>query len=125
VQEEPAMNLNSIMIGTEDAPRLAEFYTRLFGEPAWSDDSYTGWQLGSGFMFVGAHDQVKGRNAHPGRILWNLESDDVPGDFARLTAAGAIVVEEPYHPGGETAGWIATLADPDDNYFQLMSPMEP
>jgi predicted enzyme related to lactoylglutathione lyase len=21
--------------------------------------------------------------------------------------------------------WIATLADPDDNYFQLMSPMSP
>jgi predicted enzyme related to lactoylglutathione lyase len=113
------------MIGTEDAPRLAEFYTRMFGEPAWSDESYTGWQLGSGFMFVGAHDQVQGSNAHPGRLLWNLESDDVPGDFARLKAAGATVIAEPYHPGDETQGWIATLADPDNNYFQLMSPMSP
>jgi predicted enzyme related to lactoylglutathione lyase len=22
-------------------------------------------------------------------------------------------------------GWVATFADPDDNYFQLMSPMGP
>jgi predicted enzyme related to lactoylglutathione lyase len=119
------MNLNSILIGTEDAPRLTEFYTRLFGEPSMRDESYAGWQLGSGFLSVGPHDQVKGKNAHPGRILWNLESDDVPTDFARLTAAGATVVAEPYHPGEGWEGWIATLADPDGNYFQLMSPMSP
>jgi predicted enzyme related to lactoylglutathione lyase len=26
-------------------------------------------------------------------------------------------------PGEAPEGWIATLADPDDNYFQLISPM--
>lgn len=26
--------------------------------------------------------------------------------------------------GDDETGLIATLADPDDNYFQLMSPME-
>jgi predicted enzyme related to lactoylglutathione lyase len=119
------MNLNSVMIGTEDAPRLVEFYTRLFGEPGFSDGAYTGWQLGHGSLIIGAHDQVKGRNTQPGRILLNLESDDVPGDFARLAAAGATVVAEPYHPGEGYEGWVATLADPDDNYFQLMSPMGP
>ena len=36
-------------------------------------------------------------------------------------AAGATVVSEPYHMTGP--GWIATFADPDDNYFQLMSAM--
>ena len=117
------MNLNSILIGTEDPERLSEYYTRLFGEPGWSERGYTGWQLGSGSMTVGAHDQVKGPNAHPGRMIWNLESADVRGDFERLKAAGAIVVQEPYNPGGAPDGWIATFADPDDNYFQLMSPM--
>jgi predicted enzyme related to lactoylglutathione lyase len=33
------------------------------------------------------------------------------------------VVQEPYQPGEEPEGWIATFSDPDDNYFQLMSPM--
>jgi predicted enzyme related to lactoylglutathione lyase len=41
-----------------------------------------------------------------------------------MRAAGAIVVREPYEFEG-MPGFIAMLADPDDNYFQLMSPMRP
>jgi predicted enzyme related to lactoylglutathione lyase len=120
------VNLNSVLIGSEDADRLASFYTSLFGEPEWHDGGYTGWRLGSGGLMVGPHDQVKGSNGEPGRLIWNLESPDVQGDFARLKAAGAIVVREPYTMGesAESEGsWIATLADPDGNYFQLVSPM--
>jgi len=118
------MNLNSILIGSEDPQRLADYYTKLFGEPSWSDGGYTGWMIGSGALTVGSHDEVTGRNAQPGRIIWNIESADVAGDFERFKAAGAMVVREPYAPG-ELAddGQIATFADPDDNYFQLMSPM--
>ena len=118
------MDFNSILIGSEDPDRLVEYYTKLFGEPTMSDGGYTGWQLGSGFFTVGPHDQVKGKNASPGRILWNIESQDVRGDFDRFKAAGAIVVAEPYAFEG-AVDQIATLADPDDNYFQLMSPMGP
>ena len=123
------MDLNSILIGTDDTARLVEYYTRVLGEPAMSDESYTGWQIGSGFMSVGAHSEVHGRNAAPGRLIWNIESADVQGDFARMKAAGAIVVAEPYElgevPGTTETMWIATLADPDGNYFQLMSPFQP
>jgi predicted enzyme related to lactoylglutathione lyase len=117
------MDFNSILIGSEDPARLVEYYTRLFGEPTMSDGGYTGWQLGSGFVTVGPHDQVKGKNASPGRILWNIQSGDVKADFERFKAAGAIVVAEPYGFEG-AVDQIATFADPDDNYFQLMSPME-
>ncbi len=116
------MNLNSILIGSENPQRLVEYYTKLFGEPSWDEGGYTGWLIGSGAVTVGAHDQVKGKNAHPGRIIWNIESPDVKGDFERFKAAGASVVAEPYGMEGED-GLIATFADPDDNYFQLMSPM--
>jgi predicted enzyme related to lactoylglutathione lyase len=119
------MHMNGILIGSEDPGRLTEFYAKLFGAPQWSDGAYDTWQLGTGWMSVGAHDQVHGRNAHPGRLIWNLESADVPGDFERLKGAGATVVAEPYHPGEENEAWIATFADPDDNYFQLISPMGP
>ena len=122
------MDFNSILIGSEDPRRLAEYYTRLFGPPTMADESYATWQIGSGWVSVGPHSEVHGKSAHPGRIIWNIESADVEGDFARLVAAGAIVVREPYGfegiPGAEDAR-IATLADPDDNYFQLMSPMGP
>ncbi len=118
------MNFNNILIGSEDPGRLADYYTKLFGKPAMSEGGYTGWQIGSGFIAVGPHSEVKGKSIHPGRIIWNIESADVQSDFDRLVAAGAIVVREPYSFEGLPNSWIATLADPDDNYFQLMSPME-
>ena len=117
------MNFNSILIGSEDPARLVDYYTRLFGEPGMAEGGYTGWQLGPGFITVGPHDQVHGKNPQPGRIIWNIETPDVQGEFERMKAAGAIVVAEPYGFEG-MPGSIATFADPDDNYFQLMSPME-
>lgn len=119
------MNFNSILIGSEDPQRLADYYTRLFGKPTMEEGGYSGWQIGSGWITIGPHDEVTGRNAHPGRLLWNIESVDVQGDFDRFKAAGATVIREPYGMGEEMPGLIATFADPDDNYFQLMSPMEP
>ncbi len=119
------MDFNSILIGSEDPQRLVEYYTKLFGEPTMSDGGYTGWLIGSGFVTVGPHDQVHGRNAQPGRIIWNIETADVKDQFDRLVAAGAIVVREPYGFDDNRDELIATLADPDDNYFQLMSPMGP
>jgi predicted enzyme related to lactoylglutathione lyase len=119
------MNFNSILIGSENPDALVEYYTRLFGEPAMADGGYTGWLIGSGFVSVGAHSEVKGRSTHPGRIIWNIETPNVKGEFERMKAAGAIVVAEPYSFEGYPDSWIATLADPDDNYFQLMTPMEP
>jgi predicted enzyme related to lactoylglutathione lyase len=77
-------------------------------------------------LTVGPHDQVKGKNTTPGRIIWNITAADVKAEFDRLKAAGATVVKEPYQMG-EAPGdqmWISTFADPDNNYFQLMTPME-
>jgi predicted enzyme related to lactoylglutathione lyase len=118
------MNFNSILIGSEDPQRLVDYYTKLFGEPTWNEGGYTGWMIGSGSVTVGPHDEVKGKSVHPGRIIWNIESADVKGDFERFKAAGATVVREPYGFDEAPGSLIATLADPDDNYFQLASPME-
>jgi predicted enzyme related to lactoylglutathione lyase len=119
------MNFNSILIGSEDPEQLAGYYTKLFGEPTWNDSGYTGWLIGAGSVTVGPHSEVHGRNAHPGRLIWNIESDDVQADFDRFKAAGAIVIREPYTFEQAPGSWIATLADPDDNYFQLQTPMGP
>jgi predicted enzyme related to lactoylglutathione lyase len=123
------MELNSILIGSENPQKLTEYYTKLFGKPGWDDGGYVGWQLGGGAFTVGPHDEVKGKSREPGRIIWNIQTSDVKGEFAKLRAAGAIVVREPYRLDGSegAAGemWIATLSDPDDNYFQLMTPMSP
>jgi predicted enzyme related to lactoylglutathione lyase len=117
------MNLNSILIGSEDPQRLVDYYTKLFGEPTWNMGGYVGWLIGTGAVTVGPHDQVKGKSVHPGRIIWNIESADVKSDFERFKAAGGTVIRDPYS-FEDVEGLIATFADPDDNYFQLMSPME-
>jgi predicted enzyme related to lactoylglutathione lyase len=119
------MDFNNILIGSADPDRLVEYYTKLFGEPGMADGGYTGWQLGSGFVTVGPHSEVSGKNTQPGRLIWNIETADVKGEFERMKAAGAIVVREPYGFEGYPDSLIATLADPDDNYFQLMTPMSP
>ncbi len=118
------MNLNSILIGSEEPRRLVEFYTRVLGQPGFSEGGFTGWQIGTGFVTVGAHSEVHGQNAEPGRLIWNIETPDVQGTFERFRDAGATVVREPYSfadVGPEAS--IATLSDPDGNYFQLMTPM--
>jgi predicted enzyme related to lactoylglutathione lyase len=120
------MNFNGILIGSEDPKRLADYFRKLFGEPAWDEFGYTGWQIASASITVGPHSEVHGRNTEPGRFMWNIETADVRGDFDRLKAAGATVVREPYTmDGAPDDSYIATFEDPDGNYFQLMSPMDP
>ena len=118
------MNLNSILIGSEDPKRLVEYYTKVLGEPGYAEGQYTGWMIGSGFVTVGPHSEVLGRNPAPGRLIWNIETPNVQEVFERFKAAGGIVVTEPYSFEGAPGSSIATFEDPDGNYFQLMSPME-
>jgi predicted enzyme related to lactoylglutathione lyase len=119
------MQFNGILIGSDDPARLIEYYTRVLGEPGYTDSSYSTWMLGSGSVSIGPHSEVHGTNPQPGRLIWNIETPDVQGEFDRMKAAGAIVVREPYSFEGFPDSWIATLADPDDNYFQLMTPFDP
>jgi predicted enzyme related to lactoylglutathione lyase len=118
-----AVNFNNVLIGSEDPARLAAYYSKLFGDPTWSDGGYSTWLLGSGAISVGPHSEVKGKSAHPGRIILNIETDDVQRDFARWRDAGATVIQEPYTFDESPGSWVATFADPDDNYFQLITPM--
>jgi predicted enzyme related to lactoylglutathione lyase len=116
------LNLNSIMIGTMQPKELAEFYTKIFDKPADMEDSgWHGWQVGSCFFTLGEHSEMGGAAKDPGRIMFCLETKEVQDEFKRMVESGATVVKEPYDMGG---GHIATLADPDGNYFQLMSPWE-
>ena len=78
------MDFNSVLIGSDNPQRLVDYYTKLFGEPAMSDGGYTGWALGSGWITIGPHSEVKGRNPQPGRMILNFETADVQGDFDRL-----------------------------------------
>jgi predicted enzyme related to lactoylglutathione lyase len=119
------LNFNSILLFSEKPKVLAEFYEKVFGKkPEWNDSDYVGWQVGNSFVTIGPHDKVKGKNSNPDRVLFNFETTEVDQEFARIKALGAKVIAEPYHPGEDAKMSIATFADPDNNYFQLMTPME-
>ncbi len=71
-----------------------------------------------------AQVQVKGKNAHPARVIWNIETPDVKGGFDRPAGAGARVVREPYGPErAPESVLVATFSYPDDNHLQLVSPI--
>ncbi|MCC6261163.1 MAG: VOC family protein [Anaerolineales bacterium] len=117
------LNLNSVMFGTTQPQALAAFYEKVFSKPADMSDpenGFWGWQVGSGFIGILNHSEMGGKTKDPGRIMLNFETSDVKAEFERIKSAGAVVIKEPYEMGG---GFIATLADPDGNYFQLMTPM--
>ena len=117
------LNLNSVMIGTKQTKAMSTFYELLLGKPADMLDAangFWGWQVGNGFLGILEHSEMTGITKDPGRIILNFEAADVQAEFNRLRGIGAVVVKEPYEMG---QGWIATLADPDGNYFQLMTPM--
>ncbi len=70
-------------------------------------------------LALGTHSQVRGRNADPARHMVGLETDDVDGEWKRLTAAGVEFVEKPTDYGELR---IATLTDPEGNLVQLLQP---
>ncbi len=119
------LNLNSLLVFSENPSELGEFYKKVFQkDPEWNEGGYSSFQVGSGFLTVGPHDKVTGKSKQPERIMFNFETDDVSGEFDRVKELGADVIAAPYQPSEEPDGWIATLADPDGNYFQLMTPMK-
>ncbi|MBI5302926.1 MAG: VOC family protein [Chloroflexi bacterium] len=116
------LKLNSIMIGTKQTQALATFYEKVIGKPADmvdSENGFFGWQLGSAYFSVLEHSEMAGNAKEPGRVMFNFETTQVKEEFERIRTLGGRVIREPYEMGG---GWIATLADPDGNLFQLVTP---
>lgn len=110
------------MLGTSQVKQMAAFYEKVFGKPAdMHEGDWHGWQVGSAFFSIGSHSEVKGKAKEPQRIILNLETKEVKEEFERIKKTGATVIKEPY---GLEGAWIATFADPDGNYFQLMTPWE-
>lgn len=118
------LNLNSVMIGTKQAKALVGFYEKVLGKPADmvdEENGFHGWQVGSAYLSVLDHSEMGGKTKDPGRVMFNFETSQVKEEYERIKEFGGTVIHEPYQMG---EGWIATLADLDGNYFQLITPME-
>jgi predicted enzyme related to lactoylglutathione lyase len=118
------LNFNSINIGSEQPKVLAEFYTKVFNkEPDMPEENGGGWQMGGAFIGIMLHSEVHGSAKEPQRIVLNLETAEIEQEYERIKSLWATVVKELYQMEGFDMK-IATFADPDGNYFQLMTPWD-
>lgn len=119
------LNLNSIILFSDNPKQLVDFYKKVLQKDVeWSGGDFSGFMVGGSYMVIGPHDKVHGESKNPERIIFQFETPDVESEFNRIKDLGAKVVASPYHPGESEDMLLATLADPDGNYFQLGSPMK-
>ncbi len=119
------LTLNSLLLSSEGPKKLVDFYNKILGrQPEWQEGEYSGFGEGTCTLVIGPHSKVHGQSKNPERIIINFEANDVKKEFERIKGLGVKVVAEPYQMEGDENLWIATLADPDGNYFQLVSPMK-
>lgn len=123
------IGLEGILIGSENAKKLGKFYKdvlklKMTDEFEYGDDnSYgIGFEVGKVGLFISDHSKVKGISKNPERIFFNLEVDNIEKEVARLKKAKVKVIADIYHV--EEYGYVATLADTDGNYFQLVKTRE-
>jgi predicted enzyme related to lactoylglutathione lyase len=120
------LHLNSILLSSDNPKRLIQFYAKVLDKKSasWGSDDWGGFDINGFWLTIGPHDKVKGQSKEPERMIINFETSQVSEEFQRIKGMGVEVIAEPYQPEEASDMWIATFADPDGNYFQLMSPME-
>lgn len=116
--------LEAVLIGSEDAGKLAKFYKETVGlkqsmEMEMGEEGEKGYdfELEGANLYILDHSKIKGKSNDPSRVMFNLEVDDIEKETARLKDAGVKAVQDIYHVEGY--GLISTFEDPDGNYFQF------
>src|SRR3990172_7094840 len=115
--------LESVLLFTENAGRLAKFYREKVGlKPTGEfemgdkgEEAYMYDWKGKSSLGIMDHSKVKGKNKNPQRFIINLEVDAIDKEVARLKKAKVKLVQDKYHIEGY--GWVATFEDIDGNYF--------
>ena len=117
------LNLVSVHICTDRPQELGAFYQKVLGlEPAWASGDVIGFVIGDIRLEIMGHSEVSGQNKQPQRLFFDLMVDNVRAEFGRIVELGATVIQEPYDYSDEEITFtLATLADLDGNYFQLVS----
>ena len=119
--------IESILLFTGSAKKLAAFYRDTVGlkvtfEAVMGDNDEECYIFAltkdGPSLTIMDHSDVKGKNKDPKRFMFNLEVDDIKREVARLKKAGVKLIQDTYHI--QEYGYVATFADPDGNYFQLV-----
>lgn len=118
--------LDSILLNSENAKKLAEFYEKKVGLKSTEvydmgdngEEAYMyEFKKGSGFSILD-HSDVKGKAKDPKRVLLNFEVPDIDKAVTMMARNKVKLIQKKYHVEGY--GYIATYEDLDGNYFQLV-----
>jgi predicted enzyme related to lactoylglutathione lyase len=78
--------------------------------------------IGNFRLEIMGHSELSGLNKEPQRLFFDLQVEDVRAEFERIVGLGATAVQAPYDFADEEISFtLATLADIDGNYFQIVS----
>ncbi len=113
--EVQAFNVN---VTSEDPERLIAFYADVVGLPRRPEVGAGAFRAGQAGFLVDGHSASQGKAKEPTRVLLTFTVADAVAEETRLRAAGVEFIrpatKEPW------GGLVATFADPDGNYCQLV-----
>ena len=118
--------LESILIGSQNATKLAKYYREIVGlnqtmsfEMGEKDEKGFYFEMKeSASICIMDHSKVKGKSKESDRIIFNLEVDDIEKEVTRMKKGKAKLIRDTYHI--QDYGLVATFEDPDGNYFQFV-----
>lgn len=110
--------IQSVIIWSEDAKRLAPFYRDVLGlKPAMEAEGFTMFEASTGApLAIGTHSEVRGRSRDSNRVMIDFGVDDCQAEYERLRKEGVEFTRTPSKDGDLI---IATFLDPDGNALQL------
>lgn len=108
----------SISIGTDNLPRLLDFYRDTLGLKLRSQRPHNAqFEFGELRLIVGLHSEIHGATREPQRMMVNFIVPDITVAHQLLVEAGVDFIRPPSPEGW--GGMIATFKDPDGNLLQL------
>jgi predicted enzyme related to lactoylglutathione lyase len=118
--------ISTILIWSENYKRLANWYQNTFDLKVnetltYPDDTGVLFEFPDGgpWLWIGQHSEVKGKNADPSRIMFNISVDSVSDAYEYLQKKNVSFLAKPFlSPSGQS--WFATFYDLDGNLVQVI-----
>jgi predicted enzyme related to lactoylglutathione lyase len=108
------LNLGSLLVGSSQVDTMKIWYRRAFDV---EENAMGAFEFGGVQFFIETHSEVNGPVKEPARCIVNLDVDDARALNDHLRDLGAVFVRK---LSQEPFGLIATVADPDGNYVQII-----
>jgi uncharacterized glyoxalase superfamily protein PhnB len=119
-------SISALLIWSEDYHKLASWYQEKFGfqtieELDHPQDTGIALRVGTSYLWIGKHSEVRGKNKDPFRIMFNISVDSVEQAYNELSAKEVKFLAKPFK-APTFDKYFATFEDLDGNIGQLIGP---